>query len=449
VAATLVDEGSCIEGAALSRSTTPTTSHAVVTVALVAGWVGLIAGTAVWGRHLLDRGVRLGIGAPPLFGRHEWRVSNAAWLPIAFAVAVIFGGPWIASHLRWSRVMLLGGGLSAAWACALSCIDRVAVFSGLRPSDYLQTSRLIHDPHVFVSGFVQRIDSYNTHTRGHPPGMELLLWAFALVGLGGVHWNLALSLAGGAAAGVAALIALRDLAGERSARVAMPFVVLAPAAIWWSSGDAFFAGVSAWAVTCVVLAIGRDGRRSDALALLGGLLFGITAFLSYGLVLLALVPVGVAVSRRRVRPLVLAACGALPVFVAFGAAGFSWFAGLAATRHEYLLGAASRRPYRYFLFADLAAFALAVGPAAVVAVARLRDRRVWLLVGGALAAIAVADLSGMSKAEVERIWLPFVPWALLATAAFVASRRRRGVRGWLGLQAATAVAIQLAVRSPW
>ncbi len=28
----------------------------------------------------------------------------------------------------------------------------------------------------------------------------------------------------------------------------------------------------------------------------------------------------------------------------------------------------------------------------------------------------------MSKAEVERIWLPFVPWALLATAAF--SERR-------------------------
>ena len=37
--------------------------------------------------------------------------------------------------------------------------------------------------------------------------------------------------------------------------------------MWWSSGDAFFAGVSACAVACVVSATGRDGRRSDALAL--------------------------------------------------------------------------------------------------------------------------------------------------------------------------------------
>ena len=124
----------------------------------------------------------------------------------------------------------------------------------------------------------------------------------------------------------------------------------------------------------------------------------------------------------------------LPVFMGFGAVGFSWFAGLAATRHEYLVGVASRRPYRYFLFADLAAFALALGPAAVVAIARLRDRRVWLLVGAALGAIAVADLSGMSKAEVERIWLPFVPWALLATCGVRGESPACGdVRVWLGL----------------
>ena len=174
-----------------------------------------------------------------------------------------------------------------------------------------------------------------------------------------------------------------------------------------------------------------------------------TAFLSYGLVLLALIPLAVAVSRRRLRPLALAAAGVVPVFVAFRAAGFSWLAGLGATRAQYWLGAASGRPYNYFLFGDLAAFALAIGPAAAVAIGRLRDRRTWLLVGGALGAIALADLSGMSKAEVERIWLPFVPWVLLATSTFVATRRRGDVRLWLGLQAASAVLIELAVRSPW
>ncbi len=45
------------------------------------------------------------------------------------------------------------------------------------------------------------------------------------------------------------------------------------------------------------------------------------------------------------------------------------------------------------------------------------------------AAILLADLSGMSKAEVERIWLPFAVWlvvpcALLPRARCVAGRRR-------------------------
>jgi hypothetical protein len=57
----------------------------------------------------------------------------------------------------------------------------------------------------------------------------------------------------------------------------------------------------------------------------------------------------------------------------------------------------------------------------------------------------------MSKGEVERIWLPFVPWVLLAGAALYPSSRGRcrDVRGWLGLQAMTALLIQTVVHSPW
>ena len=40
----------------------------------------------------------------------------------------------------------------------------------------------------------------------------------------------------------------------------------------------------------------------------------------------------------------------------------------------------------------------------------------------ALLAVVLADLSGMSKAEVERIWLPFLPWVMLATAALPVGR---------------------------
>jgi methylthioxylose transferase len=449
-AAVIVDDSTDARTELVESAPRPESNRARTVAALVI-WTGLIVATVVWGRHLQRAGARLAIGAPPLAGQFGWRVSADALLPIGFGFAVVAFMPWIAERVPWRWLLALGAVTAALWAVTLSRIDgRRALAGPLRKAGYLQAARLIHDPRVFLSQFVPRIHSYSSHVRGHPPGMEILLWATARVGLQGVGWNVFLALAGGAAAAVAALVALRECTDERYAHAAMPFVILAPGAIWWSSGDPFFAGVSAWAVTLVILATGKERRDADRLALVGGLLFGITAFLSYGLVLLAFIPIGVAVHRRRMRPLLVALIGVAAVFGAFALAGFSWFAGLAATRTQYWLGAARHRPYTYFLFADLAAFALAVGPAAAVAMARLRNRKVWLLVGGALAAIVLADISGMSKAEVERIWLPFVPWVLLATAAFAAGRRpRRSIRFWLGVQVAGAVLIEMAVRSPW
>jgi hypothetical protein len=58
--------------------------------------------------------------------------------------------------------------------------------------------------------------------------------------------------------------------------------------------------------------------------------------------------------------------------------------------------------------------------------------------------VAFADLSGMSKGEVERIWLLFVPWVLCATGAIERHERR-----WLGAQLATALAVQCLVVTPW
>ena len=69
-----------------------------------------------------------------------------------------------------------------------------------------------------------------------------------------------------------------------------------------------------------------------------------------------------------------------------------------------------------------------------------------LLPAAALAAVALADLSGMSKAEVERIWLPFVPWVLLATATLAP---RRLLRPLLAVQAALALAVEVGVTEPW
>ncbi len=424
-----------------------------MTTAIALGiWIALIVVAVIWGEHIVAVGDRLRIHAPPLSGDYRTRDGSILLVPAAVAALVVGFGPRLSRTLPWNALLALVMAVAVGWAIALGLNDGWNGLTDplLNPQQYLHTVPSVGNPFTFLAGFTDHLPSYNIHTQGHPPGMVLVLWTLDRLGLGGAGSNLALVLAGGAASIVAALVALREVAGEAAARAAAPFLVLAPAAIWWSSGDAFFAGVSAWAVTLVVLATGEDRPRADWLALGGGLLFGATAMLSYGLVLLALIPVVVAVARRRGRPLVIAALGAMGVLLLFLAAGFWWLAGLEATRIQYWAGVASRRPYSYFLVGNLAAFGLAVGPAAAVGLARLRDRRAWLLVGGVLAAVALADLSGMSKAEVERIWLPFVPWVLLATVAVAGTRTRSGsMRIWLCGQAAVAIVIQAAVRSPW
>jgi hypothetical protein len=94
---------------------------------------------------------------------------------------------------------------------------------------------------------------------------------------------------------------------------------------------------------------------------------------------------------------------------------------------------------------NLSALAIAVGPAIAPALRRLRTTGPALLVAGALAGVALADLSLLSKGEVERIWLPWVPWILVATLALPHRRRHP----WLAAQAATGIALQLALRSSW
>jgi methylthioxylose transferase len=53
-------------------------------------------------------------------------------------------------------------------------------------------------------------------------------------------------------------------------------------------------------------------------------------------------------------------------------------------------------------------------------------------------------LSGFSKGEVERIWLPFMPWLLLA-----AGTSDNTVVPWCLVQAGWAILIQVGVRTPW
>lgn len=256
-------------------------------------------------------------------------------------------------------------------------------------------------------------------------------------------------IAVGALAAPAAVVAARALAGEAFARAAAPFLVFAPAALWiGTSPDAFYMGLAAVGIALFAVAASRppDGW-ADAGALAGGLVLGASLFTTYGIVPLGLIVLAIAVYRRAWRTLALAAAGVVAVFLAFYARGFSWFDGLQTARQLQLAGVFEHRPYLEFLVASPAAFALAVGPAVAVGLARLRRHGAWVLCGGALAGLVVADLSGYARGETERVWLPFAPWLLLAAGA--ASRGVRGRQGWLAVQVTAALTLQVTAKSPW
>ena len=420
-----------------------------ITAAAGGGYVALLVVASRWGESLLAHGTRLQIETPPLNGAFDWRPGRTALPAVGCALLAVLAFPRLIRRARWPTVLAAAGLGAIVWAVALALVDGSAALTQPLLSDqYLQTASRVGDLGSFLATFTQRIAGYNIHTQGHPPGMVVVLWLMNAVGLGGVRWNSVLVYVGGGVGVVATLVAVRDVAGEDLARRAAPFLVLAPAAVAWTSGDPFFAGVSAWSVAALILATGKTGRRSDMLALTGGLLFALTAFLSYGLVLLAIVPVVIAVRRRQYRVLEVAAgTVVVVVLLVWIGTGFAWWGGLAATRARYFAGAGGRRPYDYFLLGNLAAFAVAIGPATVVALTRLRRSPLAIVVGTAVAVVLLADVSGMSKAEVERIWLPFVPWVMAAGALL--ATQARATRTWLTIQASGALLLAVAIRSPW
>ena len=419
--------------------------------AAVGVW-GAVIGAGVLALVATGDLVSVATEAPPLHGGWDLRPGLSMLPAVACAVALVAVWPRACATLRWRAVMVGSTGVALAWGVSLALVDggRGLVGPAQNPREYLAGVRTLGSPARFLRDFPDAIRHSSVHVQGHPPGYPLVVWVIDRLGFGA--WGVTVvQVVGGALAVPAVLLAVRAVADESFARRAAPFVAVSPAAIWLvSSADAAFAGVGAWAVTAVVLAcVQSRGRRRDALAVAGGALLGVAAVLSYGLTLLAVVPLGVAWRRRAVRPLVLATVGGAAVFLAFAVAGFWWFDGLAATQREYVSGIASRRPYEVFVLANLAALAIATGPAVAVGLARLRGARVAWLVGGAVAAVMLANLSGMSKGEVERIWLPFAVWLLPAAGAVSARGEPRIVRRWLAAQCALALFVQVGVRTPW
>lgn len=222
-------------------------------------------------------------GAAPIFG--EWLI-HAGWgtgPAVALAAAVVAWGPVLAQRLSWRALTLGSWAVAAGWAFALAMIDGwQRGFAGRLTTrdEYLWEVPRVTDIAAAVRTFSSRIvdyqpHSWTTHVSGHPPGALLTFVWLDRLGLHGGGWAGLLCLLAGSSAAAAVLIGVRALADEPTARRAALFVALAPTAIWVAvSADGYFAGVAAWGIALLAVAVHRPVRFPALTAAGAGLLLG-------------------------------------------------------------------------------------------------------------------------------------------------------------------------------
>lgn len=405
-----------------------------LTVAALLAWAAVVA--AAWKIGEPNRALWKLRGAP-IAGFFDRHITPATFVVLAVGLVAARYLPGLCARLRWRQVVALTCIAAVGWGSALALTRGVdGLDRGLaHRHEYPAIVPVVDELGVqeFIDTFTDEpvLRTYPIHVQGHPVGSALLFAGLDRIGLGGSAGGAAFVLVVSASAFAAVLLAVREVGGEARARRVAPFLALAPAMVWWvTSGDALFATAGAWGTALMVLATaaGSSGRRRALLGIGSGLVWALGLHLSYGLVPLALVGTVVVVARRRWEVIGWAALGGVAMTVPWVLAGFWWFDGLAATRIRYEAGIARIRPYGHFSrIGNPAAFGLAIGPAAWVAVARVRDKALLILGLSALIAASVANVSGLSKAEVERIWLPFAIWVLVLPAGLaVTARSRRG-----------------------
>ncbi|MEU5837890.1 hypothetical protein ABZ820_30040 [Streptomyces diacarni] len=458
--------------------------------------VALVSAAVVIGSAIEREHGTLRVHWPPFYAELDPHVGPGTPFALLIAATVVVYGRTVAARLPWRWLPPAAWGASMAWIWSLALVDgwHRGVENQLTSAyEYLQEIDRFDDVGAALRTFTDHIllhsaDNWVPHVAGHPPGAVLTFVGLDRLGLGGGPWASAFVITVGASAAAALLVALRALTDEEHARRAAPFLVLAPTAVWVGvSADGYFTAVAAWALALLALAATRTVRVPWAAALGSGLLFGLLCYLSYGLTLCALLGLTVLALAHTLRPLPYVLAGVAVVAAAFTLAGFNWWEAYHLLTERYYQGAAGIRPYSYWVWGNLACAVTVAGPAALAGVrralvrgaatgretiGRLRARRagrpenpdptddrqrpdvrqrldgrsrlVALVLAAALT-VVVADLSGMSKAETERIWLPFLTWLLPAAALLP----RAGARWWLAAQAAVALLVNHVLLTGW
>jgi hypothetical protein len=409
-------------------------------VALVAMALTIAAGL------ILDaNGVVLGVPLPPFVGGFGVKADPLLVLSVVVFAAAVAVAPRLLD-LRARSFLLATFALTLALRLVLAAgregigawtevfdLDR----SFEAKNEYLPGLRaLVHGAHFFLDHFAQLVPALPVHAAGHPPGLLLTLHALGISTPAGMA---ALCILGGAAAIPLTYAAGRAVIGEERARVAALLAAFSPAMLLFgaTSADALFATLgllAAWPLAVAGTPRAQPGLRP---LLIGAVALAVVSFFAWSLLAVGAWAVLLAWRRAgRAGALILAAvCGA--ALLAFHvllhlATGFDPIGTFEATERVYRLGVASVRPYAYWLFGSPAAFLFVLGlPIAFLALRGARSDAAVAILG----VLLVAAVAGFTKAETERIWLPFAPLLCLAAATVLPRRLLGPVLGALALQA--------------
>lgn len=391
----------------------------------------------------------------PLHASWEPMFGPLTVLAALLGVALCLSLPRVAARLSWRPTLLVSYAALWLWTMALALTagktGLASVFE--RRQEYVYDAQHVGSIHSMLQTFISRIpfdspDNWYVHVAGHPPGALLYFVGIDRIGITDPFWIGVVCVTISSSAVVAVMLTLRTLGSEQLARSAMPWIVLAPTAVWMGvSGDAVFTAVSAWGLALLSIAAVRR-RRLPAVG--AGLLLGYCVYLSYGLVLLGILALTVLIIAKSWRPLPWALGGSAVIAALFTASGFAWWEAYPVLRERYYAGIASERHYSYWVWGDIAAWTFTVGlvvwAAFPYAAKAVRHKNVLAqLAGAALLTILVATLSGMSKAETERIFLPFTIW-IVALPALLPERWHRPL---LFVQMATGLSIEVFLLTRW
>ncbi len=140
-----------------------------------------------------------------------------------------------------------------------------------RPGEYVYDAQRVDSIGTMVRTFVDRIpmdspDHWHTHVAGHPPGALLFFVLLDRLGITDPFW---IGVVGRHDRQHGSCCGPDDPEGTRGRYVsparAMPWIVLAPTAVWMGvNGDALFTAVAAWGLALLATAAcsRRPGRRS-------------------------------------------------------------------------------------------------------------------------------------------------------------------------------------------